>query len=475
MWLAQECAPPPCPCQCVLGLPGIPAGSWPMGAPAHARLAAAVSRRAPFPAGILARLDSGMASVAAGRLCGPSPPPFGGSRRWVPPLFSSGAPSLARRPAEREAPDRGRSGFGPQPKVRAGPGSRRPVRFCPMVRARRRCGSRPCPSGPGPRPRVLLPGLRRVGQVTSPDLGLGAPGSGLGALGAVGVSMASGICPLAANRIAHWRPIELPTGGQQFCPVAAIRVACGSVGQWRHPLSGGGLGEADAVAGGGQVTSPDPRAGLLGPPSLLVRSVGFDASRGTPDGCPGPVLSGRSVHCGRPRPVPGSCVGFCRPSASPGSWLLRWLLSARLSPGPGALGSGRWVAARQAEGLVCSAPPCSPGSGGALRPASPGPALSSPAVGFGVGSVGPVCGLQSVEQDLGLGPARPVSGIGFVGGLRRIERNPRLTAPGPALSAPSVRCNLASAGPWPSAPGSGQAVSVRPVGSGAGSPVGPGS
>ncbi len=49
---------------------------------------------------------------------------------------------------------------------------------------------------------------------------------------------------------AQWRTVELPTGGQQNCPFVANRFARGSVGQWRHPLSGGGLGEADAVAGG---------------------------------------------------------------------------------------------------------------------------------------------------------------------------------------------------------------------------------
>ena len=49
---------------------------------------------------------------------------------------------------------------------------------------------------------------------------------------------------------AQWRTAELPAGGQQNCPFVANRTARGSVGQWRHPLAGGGLGEADAVAGG---------------------------------------------------------------------------------------------------------------------------------------------------------------------------------------------------------------------------------
>ena len=49
---------------------------------------------------------------------------------------------------------------------------------------------------------------------------------------------------------ARWRTVELPGGGQQNCPLAARCSARRSVGQWRHPLSGGGLGEADAVAGG---------------------------------------------------------------------------------------------------------------------------------------------------------------------------------------------------------------------------------
>ncbi len=44
--------------------------------------------------------------------------------------------------------------------------------------------------------------------------------------------------------------VELPVGGQQNCPVVAGCSARSSVGQWRHPLAGGGLGEADAVAGG---------------------------------------------------------------------------------------------------------------------------------------------------------------------------------------------------------------------------------
>ena len=43
------------------------------------------------------------------------------------------------------------------------------------------------------------------------------------------------------------RPAELPSGGQQNCPLAARCSARRSVGQWRHPLSGGGLGEASAV------------------------------------------------------------------------------------------------------------------------------------------------------------------------------------------------------------------------------------
>ena len=49
---------------------------------------------------------------------------------------------------------------------------------------------------------------------------------------------------------ARWRTVELPVGGQQNCPLVANRFARGSVGQWHHPLAGGGLGEADAVAGG---------------------------------------------------------------------------------------------------------------------------------------------------------------------------------------------------------------------------------
>ena len=49
---------------------------------------------------------------------------------------------------------------------------------------------------------------------------------------------------------AQWRTAELPGGGQQNCPFVANRTARGSLGQWRHPLAGGGLGEADAVAGG---------------------------------------------------------------------------------------------------------------------------------------------------------------------------------------------------------------------------------
>ena len=49
---------------------------------------------------------------------------------------------------------------------------------------------------------------------------------------------------------AQWRTVELPVRGQQNCPVVARCSARGSVGQWRYPLAGGGLGEADAVAGG---------------------------------------------------------------------------------------------------------------------------------------------------------------------------------------------------------------------------------
>ena len=49
---------------------------------------------------------------------------------------------------------------------------------------------------------------------------------------------------------AQWRTVELPSRGQQNCPFVANRFARRLVGQWRHPLSGGGLGESDAVAGG---------------------------------------------------------------------------------------------------------------------------------------------------------------------------------------------------------------------------------
>ena len=47
----------------------------------------------------------------------------------------------------------------------------------------------------------------------------------------------------------QWRPAELPGGGQVSCPPSSPERS-GLVGQWRHPLSGGGLGEADAVACG---------------------------------------------------------------------------------------------------------------------------------------------------------------------------------------------------------------------------------
>ena len=33
--------------------------------------------------------------------------------------------------------------------------------------------------------------------------------------------MASGICPVADSRTAQWRPAELPSGGQVFCPQAS--------------------------------------------------------------------------------------------------------------------------------------------------------------------------------------------------------------------------------------------------------------
>ena len=49
---------------------------------------------------------------------------------------------------------------------------------------------------------------------------------------------------------AQGRTVELPVRGHQNCPVVAGCSARRSVGQWRHPLAGGGLGEADAVAGG---------------------------------------------------------------------------------------------------------------------------------------------------------------------------------------------------------------------------------
>ncbi len=56
------------------------------------------------------------------------------------------------------------------------------------------------------------------------------------------VSKANGICPVADSGSAGWRPPILPGGGQWNCP--------GLVGEGLHPLAGGGLGEADGVAGG---------------------------------------------------------------------------------------------------------------------------------------------------------------------------------------------------------------------------------
>ena len=49
---------------------------------------------------------------------------------------------------------------------------------------------------------------------------------------------------------ARWRTVELPSSGQQNCPVAARCSARSSVGQWRHSLSDGGLGESDTAASG---------------------------------------------------------------------------------------------------------------------------------------------------------------------------------------------------------------------------------
>ena len=49
---------------------------------------------------------------------------------------------------------------------------------------------------------------------------------------------------------ARGRTVVLPGGGQQNCPVVARCSARGSVGQGRDSFAGGGLGEADAVAGG---------------------------------------------------------------------------------------------------------------------------------------------------------------------------------------------------------------------------------
>ena len=43
----------------------------------------------------------------------------------------------------------------------------------------------------------------------------------------------------------------LPSGGQWNCPLAANRIARSSVGEWRYPLSGGGLGVARGPSGAG--------------------------------------------------------------------------------------------------------------------------------------------------------------------------------------------------------------------------------
>ena len=46
------------------------------------------------------------------------------------------------------------------------------------------------------------------------------------------VSMASGICPVADSRTAQWRPAELPTGGQVFCPQFSWSVASPPFRRW---------------------------------------------------------------------------------------------------------------------------------------------------------------------------------------------------------------------------------------------------
>ena len=77
-----------------------------------------------------------------------------------------------------------------------------------------------------------------------------------------------GSCGWAVN--GRW---DLSGGGRSDCPVAARCSARSSVGRWHLPLSGGGLGEVDAVAGGyllgtiASLRSTRPRGILTGPPA----------------------------------------------------------------------------------------------------------------------------------------------------------------------------------------------------------------
>ena len=62
---------------------------------------------------------------------------------------------------------------------------------------------------------------------------------GRGPAGRWGSQDRSAVCqgPVGSAR---WRTVELPVRGQQNRPVATRCSARGSVGQWRHPLAGGG-------------------------------------------------------------------------------------------------------------------------------------------------------------------------------------------------------------------------------------------
>ena len=234
-----------------------------------------------------------------------------------------------------------------------------------------------------------------------------------------------------------------PARRSDLRPWASAPGSVGPVDGLRRVKQDLGLAPArpGSIGSGLSASAPGSGGGSVGP----VGSGLSASAPGSGGGSVGPVGSGLSPA------VPGFGSWLCRSGrlwpVGLGSWLRRWLCrSGRLWP----VARGPWL-------RLLALSVRSVGSGASSRVSAsirPGPALSARLdLAPALVCVGPVGGLRRVEQGVGLDPARLLS-------FRRwLCRSGRLS--------PARRAG-ASARPGP-APGSGPAVSVRSVVSGASS------